>query len=177
MKVTVQPLSSGDGFVRSIEPYTHTFHAHVKARWIGKSLLDVYCDEFGGYSRRYYESAIQSGKIELSQKQVSPHHILQNGQDVLSHTIHLHEPAVILDDPDIHIIDETHDIVVVDKPPTMVVHPTGASRYNSLQIMLEVLNQKLFSIHRLDRVTSGICLFAKSPEVAQLWRNMAQQQQ
>ena len=172
MKVTVQPLQSGGGFVRTIEPYIHTFHTHVKARWIGKSLLDVYCDEFGGYSRKYYESAIQSGKILLSQKLVSPHHILQNGQDVLSHTVHLHEPAVILDDPDIHIIEETDDIVVVDKPPTMVVHPTGTSRYNSLQTILELrLNQKLYSIHRLDRVTSGICLFAKSPEVAQLWSN------
>jgi tRNA pseudouridine synthase 9 len=173
MKATVQPLPTGGGFVRIVEPYAHTYDTHVKARWVGKSLLDVYCDEFGAYSREYYEAAIQSGKILLSNKQVSPHCVLQNGQTILSHTIHLHEPAVLLDHPQIIIIAETDELVVVDKPATILVHPTGSSRYNSVLTMLEErLHQKLYTIHRLDRVTSGLCLFAKSPAAAQKWSNL-----
>ncbi|KAI2496670.1 RNA pseudouridylate synthase [Fragilaria crotonensis] len=164
---------SGDCFIRSVPPYVHTYYTHVKARWTGKSVLDVYCNEFGGYSEQYYEAAIQTGKILLSDKRISPHHVLENGQDVLSHTIHLHEPDVIMEHPDIIIIAETDELVVVDKPSTMVVHPTGSSRYNSLQTILELrFDRKLYTIHRLDRVTSGICMFAKFPETAKKWSNL-----
>ena len=170
---TIRVLPSGDGYIRSIQPYAHTYYTHVKARWTGKSVLNVYCDEFGGYSRQYYETAINSGKILLSNKQVTPHRILENGQDVLSHTIHLHEPDVMMEHPEIIIIAETDELVVVDKPSTMVVHPTGSSRYNSLLSILELrFERKLYTIHRLDRVTSGICLFAKCPEAAQKWSNL-----
>ena len=79
---------------------------------------------------------------------------------------------------DVIIIAKTDEFVVVDKPSTMVVHPTGSSRYNSLQTILELrFNRKLYTIHRLDRVTSGICLFAKSPEAAQNWSNNLERSQ
>ena len=161
-------IPSDDGFVRVVEPYVHSYTSHVKARWIGKSVLDVYCNEFGGYSRQYYESAIQSGMILLSNQRVSPFHVLENGQHVLSHTMHLHEPPVKMDHADIIIIAETDELIVVDKPSTMVVHPTGSSRFNALLTILEQRYQhKLYTIHRLDRVTSGICLFAKDSKAAQ----------
>lgn len=169
----VRVQTSGDGFIRSVPPYVHTYCAHVKARWTGKSVLDVYCNEFGGYSPQYYEAAIQSGQILLSNQRITPDHVLENGQDVLSHTIHLHEPDVMMEHPDIIIIAETDELVVVDKPSTMVVHPTGSSRYNSLQTILELrFDRKLYTIHRLDRVTSGICVFAKFPETAKKWSNL-----
>jgi 23S rRNA-/tRNA-specific pseudouridylate synthase len=176
--ISILQLENSNVFVRRVNPYVHKYVCHVKARWIGRSIFDIYCHEFGGYSKEYFQRAIQSGTILLSNKCVSPNHILQNGQDILSHTVHLHEPPVfLLDQPSVIIVSETPDIVVVDKPPSMMVHPTGACRFNSLLSILESQlsntnenKRKLYTIHRLDRVTTGICVFAKSSQAAQKLR-------
>jgi len=37
--------------IRVVQPYAFTFFTFAKARWSGRSLLDVYCDEFGSYPK------------------------------------------------------------------------------------------------------------------------------
>ena len=44
---TIQPLTH----VRVVEPYRFSFATFAKARWIGRSVLDVYCSEFGSYPK------------------------------------------------------------------------------------------------------------------------------
>ena len=41
-----------DGF-RVVRPYVHEFEVQVKGRWIGQSVLDMFCTEFPFY--RYIE--------------------------------------------------------------------------------------------------------------------------
>ena len=86
--------------------------------------------------------------------------------------IHLHKPDMMMEHPDIIIVAETDELVIVDKSSTMVFHPTGSSRYNTLLSLLEMcFERKLYAIHRsLDRDTSGILrLFSKCLEAAQKW--------
>ena len=110
------------------------------------------------------------------------------GGDELTHTVHRHEPAVGLADnvkfgilsddekeaapPPIHIVHEDDSLLIVDKPATLPIHPCGGYNYNSL---FEILSHwkpqlygsgKLFTIHRLDRLTSGLVLVAKSSALA-----------
>ena len=40
-----------DGYIRLIKPYAYTFKTYAKARWIGRSVLDVYSTEFGAYPK------------------------------------------------------------------------------------------------------------------------------
>ena len=60
------------------------------------------------------------------------------------------------------IIFENHQFIAVNKPAGMLTIP---DRFNeslpSLHKLLEKRYQKLFIVHRLDRETSGILLFAK----------------
>ena len=46
-----QPSESGNGVdkrrVRIVRPYPYTFATFAKARWVGRTVLDVYCSEFG----------------------------------------------------------------------------------------------------------------------------------
>lgn len=69
----------------------------------------------------------------------------------------------------IKVIYENSNIIVVDKPYGIPVHPTGNSyRYNSvLNIMKLQLNSKrdLWPCHRLDKDTTGVLILAKSKEV------------
>ena len=43
--IKVDEIVLKDGF-RFIKPYTHTFQMWVKQRWIGKTLQEIYLDEF-----------------------------------------------------------------------------------------------------------------------------------
>lgn len=40
---------------------------------------------------------------------------------------------------EIEIVEENEDFVIVNKPPSMAIHPCGGFRYNSL---IEILSQK-----------------------------------
>ena len=45
------PVPSTNGWLRTVEPYPHTHATHAKARWLGRTILDVYSTEFGSYPK------------------------------------------------------------------------------------------------------------------------------
>ncbi|UCF38919.1 MAG: pseudouridylate synthase [Acidobacteriota bacterium] len=61
-------------------------------------------------------------------------------------------------------------LVAIDKPPSMLVHRTTIStdRVFILQQLREQLGRHVFPVHRLDRATSGLLLFALNSETAAL---------
>jgi 23S rRNA pseudouridine1911/1915/1917 synthase len=67
------------------------------------------------------------------------------------------------------ILHEDADLLVVHKPAGLVCHPTKGDEYSSL-ISRARLHLRTAAtphlVHRLDRETSGVVLFAKTPEVA-----------
>jgi tRNA pseudouridine synthase 9 len=158
--------------------YLFTFHSYAKARWLYRKrsiLEDIYQTEFGSYRKSYYyPGAILQGRILVCGNQVDPSYLVQNS-DVLTHTVHLvHEPAVAVSslsssssssstttmskdkDAMIEVISETDTLLVVCKPCTVPVHACGEYRENCLLRILEPHYGKLYNIHRLDRLTSGI---------------------
>jgi len=52
----------------------------------------------------------------------------------------------------------------VNKPPSLTIHTGGGFHYNTLiSIMEHELKYKgLYVLHRLDRLTSGLIIFAKN---------------
>jgi 23S rRNA-/tRNA-specific pseudouridylate synthase len=135
----------------------------------------------GSYPKSYYESAIEAGRILVSGKRVKCQYKIQGG-DELSHTVHRHEPAVALSEfretkypseqSPVDIVYEDESILVVDKPSTLPIHPCGAYHYNSL---LEILSHwkpqsygpgKLYTVYRLDRLTSGVVFLSKNASLA-----------
>jgi len=60
-------------------------------------------------------------------------------------------------------------LVVVNKPCGMLVHRSGIDAHETtflLQTLRNQLNLSLFPVHRLDKATSGLVIFALSSEVA-----------
>ncbi len=39
------------GWIRVVKPYSFTFATFAKARWVGRTVLDVYSSEFGSYPK------------------------------------------------------------------------------------------------------------------------------
>lgn len=62
------------------------------------------------------------------------------------------------------VIFENDDFIAVNKPSGMYSIPDRARSEGSLKEWLEKRYKRIFPVHRLDRETSGIILFAKQPE-------------
>jgi 23S rRNA pseudouridine1911/1915/1917 synthase len=70
------------------------------------------------------------------------------------------------DDPTYRVVHEDDHVVVVDKPPGLVTAPTPESDRGNL---LDLLARRagggpVWLVHRIDRATSGLLVFAKTPE-------------
>ncbi|MEP3481938.1 MAG: pseudouridine synthase [Fuerstiella sp.] len=72
-------------------------------------------------------------------------------------------------DEALHIILNDESLVVVVKPAGMSVHRNSDDRVSDNYLLQRLRDQTgdwLFPIHRLDRATSGLVVFAKAPEIA-----------
>ncbi|MBP6563252.1 MAG: tRNA pseudouridine(65) synthase TruC [Neisseriaceae bacterium] len=70
----------------------------------------------------------------------------------------------------IDIIYQDEHLVAVNKPAGWLVHRSWLDKHETVFVMQTVrdqINQHVFTVHRLDRPTSGVLLMALSREVAQ----------
>ena len=71
--------------------------------------------------------------------------------------------------PKVHILYQDEDLVVIHKPAGLLVHRSYLARrekYFAMQMTRDLVGCHVFPVHRLDRPTSGVLLFAKSSEMA-----------
>ncbi|WP_266205487.1 pseudouridine synthase [Pontibacter kalidii] len=69
----------------------------------------------------------------------------------------------------LEIIYEDAHYVAINKPNGLLVHRTRIAEEQkafALQLLRDQLGYHLYPVHRLDRGTSGVLLFAKAPEAA-----------
>lgn len=71
--------------------------------------------------------------------------------------------------PPLAIIHRDEHLCAIDKPSGLLVHRTpldrGATEF-AVQLLRDQLGRHVYPVHRLDRGTSGVLLFALDPEVA-----------
>jgi tRNA pseudouridine synthase 9 len=100
-------------------------------------------------------------------KAVNTKHLVQNG-DIISHTAHRHEPPVTA--LPITVLHEDDDMIVINKPSGIPVHPAGRYNYNSV---VEIMRAERghgwnpLPCNRLDRLTSGVMFIGKHPKAAE----------
>lgn len=153
--------------IRYVKPYFQDFRTHAKGRWIGREIVEVFCREFGAHPKQYWMNAISNGQVKINGQIVGEDYRFRNS-DSMVHRTHRHEPPIF---GAIALVGETVDLLAICKPPSMPMHPCGAYRHNSLEYILKqeklVENQPpLYIVHRLDRVTSGLVVLAKSKVIA-----------
>ena len=71
--------------------------------------------------------------------------------------------------PVLTILYQDEYLVAVDKPAGLFVHRSYLDRheiYFALQLVRDQIGQYVYPVHRLDRPTSGVLLFALNEEVA-----------
>jgi 23S rRNA pseudouridine1911/1915/1917 synthase len=123
-------------------------------------------------TRSQFTRLIRSGRALLKGEPLRPSSRLQPGDRVRI----LPEPessARVSERPlpDFEIISEDDDLIVVDKPPGLVVHPAAGCRSVTLMEALVVTRPQMIGVgeedrwgivHRLDKDTSGVMVVAKT---------------
>ncbi|KAK2826033.1 hypothetical protein Q5P01_020247 [Channa striata] len=153
-----------EGGLRKVHPYYFDFKTYCKGRWIGKSLLEVFKSEFRAESVEYYQKAAKEGRIRLNETPVEDLSVVLRNNDHMRNTVHRHEPPVV--GTPLKVLVDDGEVLVVDKPASIPVHPCGRFRHNTVIFILgkERGISELHTVHRLDRLTSGVLLFARTLE-------------
>lgn len=72
------------------------------------------------------------------------------------------------------IIYENNHIVVINKQHDLLVHKTALAKdveENAVDMLSQQLGTKVYPVHRLDRKTSGVLMFAKTKEVVSYYQD------
>ena len=133
--------------------------------------LDRYvADQLPDLSRGTVQGLIESGRVSVDGRQRKPKFRMTPGEVV---SVEIPPPRIdeILPDPiPLAIVYEDADVIVVDKPAGMVVHPApGHQRGTLANALLAHVpgisvggSQRPGIVHRLDKDTSGLIVAAKT---------------
>ncbi|MBD3223530.1 MAG: RluA family pseudouridine synthase [Caldithrix sp.] len=126
---------------------------------------------FSGYSRSYFNKLIKNKNVLVDNSSVKSGYRLKTGQSV---SIEFPIERLNLQPADIplDIIYEDDDVLVINKPAGMIVHPGRGTNTNTLvHALLHHTKQLAQSdgdmerpgiVHRLDKNTSGLLVVAKN---------------
>ena len=138
--------------------------------------LDVFLNEKIEYlSRSRIKKLIQMKNVKINNSTtLSCSKKLKEGDIVKISIINTPEDTILPKDIKINIIYEDNDILVVNKPSGLTVHPGAGNKDNTLVNGLIYLYKSRLSningnvrpgiVHRLDKDTSGLLVIAKNNE-------------
>ena len=143
--------------------------ATVPDSCIGKRLDQTVAELFSDYSRSRLKEWIVAGKVFVDgQAWTKPREKMMGGETVTIETVLEQETEAQPEDIPLNVVYEDDDILVINKPAGLVVHP-GAGNSNGT-----VLNALLYRyptislvpragiVHRLDKDTTGLMVIAKT---------------
>ena len=121
-----------------------------------------------GISRRMIQKLTRAKGIHLNRKNAYLARKVRAGDVVAARVTVAEEPGLEPVAMDLAIVHEDAEVLVIDKPPFLLVHPTSPEQARTLahgvahHFRERGLHAKVRPVHRIDRDTSGLVLFAKS---------------
>lgn len=134
-------------------------------------------DKTARLSRNRIQNAIKAGTVVVDGKMVKPNHKVKPGQhiNVVMPKPYGDESHLFAEDIPLDIRYEDEDLLIVYKPPGMVVHPgvghrngtlvnalAGYLKFDELPVLPGNQPNRVGLVHRIDRDTSGLLVIAKS---------------
>src|SRR3989339_2264650 len=136
--------------------------------------LDSVLAEVLQVSRANVQKAVKNGLVLVNDKKVINNTLITDQDSVTYDPVLTHpvKPKVIEKNIDLDVIYEDDDVLVVNKPAGLLVHPTDTSAETTLFDLLKKRIKKFEKIgdspirggivHRLDKMVSGIIIVAKN---------------
>lgn len=134
---------------------------------------DVFLSKYyNEYTRSYFLNAINSGRVKVNNELIKPSYKFKIGDSILIDFKSTVLEDIIPEDIPLDILFEDDDILVINKPKGIVVHPAPGHEngtivnaiLNHCKNNLSGINGKIRPgiVHRLDKDTSGVLLICKN---------------
>ncbi|HEX6612573.1 MAG TPA: pseudouridine synthase, partial [Rhodanobacteraceae bacterium] len=142
--------------------------ARVPADAAGRRFDQALAELFPEYSRSRLAGWIKSGAATLDGEQAAPRRIVRGGEAVALQVIEAAEVEAAPEAIPLRIVYEDSELLVVDKPAGLVVHPGAGNPRGTLQNALLHHDPRLVHlpragiVHRLDKDTSGLLVVART---------------
>lgn len=133
--------------------------------------LDAYlASQINGWSRARLQRLIEAGDVLVNSKLAKASYKVSANDEVEVELTSPPESNFIPEDIPLEIVFEDDHIIVVNKPPGLVVHPAAGVHSGTLANALAFHFQQLSNagsirpgiVHRLDKDTSGLLVVAKN---------------
>lgn len=158
------------------------FKANVKKVRLDKFLVDVLA-KTTEYSRSYIQNLIKNGNVLVNGNAEVKQNFNLQGEIEIEVIIPEVKPSTInAEKIDLDIIYEDNDILVVNKPNNMVVHPGAGNNEGTMVNALLGRDEKFLSsiggverpgiVHRIDKQTTGLLIVAKNDKAHQVLTEM-----
>lgn len=132
----------------------------------------VVTEWFADLSRSYIQKMIKDGNIFVNGKNIKSNYRVKEGDQIRCSIPACVEPEIAAQDIPLDILYEDEDLLVVNKPKGMVVHPSAGHYSNTLvNALLFHCHGQLSGIngvfrpgivHRIDKDTTGSLIVCKS---------------
>jgi len=143
-------------------------HATVTQEQAGRRFDQVLAELFSDYSRTRLSEWVKSGDARLDGAQVRPREAVRGGQRITVAAVLGVETDAEPEDIALTVLYEDDDVLVIDKPAGLVVHPGAGNPNGTLVNALLFRDPRLVAlpragiVHRLDKDTSGVMVVARS---------------
>ena len=134
--------------------------------------IDSYLSKNTEYSRAMIQKLMDEEKITVNGKKVKPSFKVQENDKIKIEKVEAKEIDLKAQDIPVEVLYEDNDIIVVNKPKGMVVHPANGNPDGTLvNAIMSICKDSLSGIggeirpgivHRLDKDTSGVLIVAKN---------------
>ncbi|WP_407449252.1 pseudouridine synthase [Fibrobacter sp.] len=141
------------------------FESDVRPEQNGRLLLDSLSERFTYHSREEWSEKISRGLVTINGNPATLETLGYRGDKVIYHVENYSEPDV---PTHYETLFEDEEFLLVAKPAGVPVHHTGRIFYNTFTAIIRrgFDCETATPMHRLDRDTGGIMLFAKSADTA-----------
>ena len=139
--------------------------------------IDKFLADNTDYSRERILKMIKQGFVKVNNDNVKPSYKVEIDDEINIDESFTIESDLTPQDVDFEIVYEDDDLMVINKPSGLVVHPGNGNQDNTLVNGLLMHNKKLSDIgsderpgivHRIDKDTSGLMVVAKSNKAHEL---------
>ena len=132
--------------------------------------IDKYLADNTDYSRNLILNLIKNGDILVNGSKIKPSYKVKCGDEITINNVKTDTKDITPWDYPLDIVYEDDDIIIVNKPSGMVVHPGNGNKDHTLVNALKSYTDKLSDIngerlgivHRIDKDTSGLIIVAKT---------------
>lgn len=150
----------------------------IKAEYAGERIDSFLNENLEDLSRSYIQKLMKDGKILINGKSVKSSYKVNIGDEIMVTVPEPEELSIEPEDIPLDILYEDEDILVVNKPKGMVVHPSpGHYSHTLVNAILYHCKGRLSGIngvirpgivHRIDMDTTGSLLICKNDQAHQI---------